>query len=455
MTTRNCKLAMAAAVSLFVGWVFTVPQQSYLGPPPANRTLFHTVALAQGNGKLYNVKELGARGDGASDDTAAIQRAINAAPDGSTIFFPAGSYTVANFHVKNRSGLSLVGEGQHTLIKQKRGAERLATFDGSRDIIITKLAFDANGVKAFGGVMFYAVTGVRIENNSFVDSAPNPTRSGDRYAFVFGRGTKPSQDIKIINNTIENLQLEVDHSRDVVIEGNTSTGAVNTAGIGIFTVGSKATAENYLIKGNTVIDPPQAGFDVVIDPPSSRDCLFRRITIANNTVVRKKTLGYGIRLGTLDSSKSTKGNVFEDIVIKDNIIRIEAGAPKSRQIIFANTSETAGILFERMSVTGNTIENNGPQNSDFAVDLRRIQNSVVSDNTVKGATQGISLTGALLANQVRNNTVHASGIAYRVDGSLGENRVANNRIVGSPRQGWRLSSLKPTDSIDHERETGR
>jgi parallel beta-helix repeat protein len=453
MRTRDCKLAVAIAISLLIGWVFTVPQQSHL--LPTKQALFHSVALAQEKGKVYNVKDLGANGDGASDDTASIQRAVNAAPDGSTIFFPAGTYVVANFHVKNRSGLSLVGEGQRSLIKQKRGAERIATFDGSRDIVITKLAFDANGIKAFGGVMFYAATGVRIENNLFVDSAPNPVRSGDRYSFVFGRGAKPSQDVKIINNTIENLQLEVDHSKDVLIEGNTSTGAVNTAGIGIFTVGSKALAENYLIKGNTVIDPPQAGFDVVIDPPSSRDCMFRGITIVNNTVVRKKTSGYGIRLGTLDSSKSTKGNVFEDIVVKDNVIRIDAGAPKSRQLIFANTSQAAGILFERLTVTGNTIENNGPQSSEFAVDLRRIQNSLVSDNNVKGATQGISLTGALLANQVRNNTVHASGIAYRLDDSLGENQVENNRVVGNPRQAWRVSSLKPTDSIDQERKTDR
>ena len=96
------------------------------------------------------------------------------------------------------------------------------------------------------------------------------------------KGAEPSRDIKILNNVIEDLQLEVDHSQDVVIEGNTVSRAVNTAGIGIFTVGHNAIAEDYLIKGNTVIDPPGAGFSVGIDPPSSRNCVFRRITIINN-----------------------------------------------------------------------------------------------------------------------------------------------------------------------------
>lgn len=402
-----------------------------------------------GGGKVINVKEFGAKGDGVSDDTAAIQKAINAAPDGSTIYFAAGTYEVANFVINKRSGLSFVGEGRNSRIKQKAGAERIATFTGARDIVITKLAFDANGVKAFGGVMFYAANGVRIENNLFVDSAPRRARSGDRYSFVFGKGAEPSQGVKIINNVIEDLQLEVDHSKDVVIEGNTVSRAVNTAGIGIFTVGNNAVAEDYLIKGNTVIDPPQAGFDVVIDPPASRNCVFRRISIINNTVVRAKTVGYGIRIGTLDNSKSTTGNVFEDIVIKDNVIRIEAGAPKSRQILFANTSQAAGIVFERLTVTGNTIENKGPQSGDFAIDLRRVQNSLVADNNITGVAQGMSLTGAR-ANQVRNNSVHASGIAYKLDGSLGDNRVMNNRVVGNPREKIRSSNLKPSDTVERD-----
>jgi parallel beta-helix repeat protein len=297
-------------------------------------------------------------------------------------------------------------------------------------------------------VVFYAAKGVLIENNSFIDSAPKHNRAGDHYSFVFGKGAEPSQNIRIVNNTIEYLQLEVDHSRNVVIEGNTVKGSIGTSGIGIFTVGNDAITEDYLIKGNTVIDPPGAGFHVVTDPPSSRNCVFRRITIEGNRLIRTKTPGYGIRLGTLNNSIKASGNVFEDIAVKDNLIRIEATAPASRQLILANSSHAAGILFDRLTVTGNTIENEASKGSGFAIDLKRVRNSVVTDNTIKGVANGIALASELLANEVRNNTVEASDVAYRLDSSRGGNKTANNRVIGNPKQKWQLSNMNPSDAVE-------
>ena len=408
-----------------------------------------TVSAGTGHegGRVVNVREFGARGDGIADDTAAIQRAINAAPDGSTISFPVGTYNVANFVVKNRSGLSFVGEDRKSVIRQKSGAPRIATFETSREIGISKLAFDANGIVSYGGVVFYSVNDVRIENNSFIDSAPKPIRVTDRYSVVFGKGASPSQGIRIVNNTIDDLQLEVDHARKVVIEGNTVSRAVKTAGIGIFSIGDNAIAEDYLITRNKVIDPVGAGFSVGVDPPANSNCIFRRITIANNQVIRTNTSGYGVRIGTPDSSKNTTGNVFEEIIVKDNHIRIDKGAPAPERVIFANSSTAAAMIFKRLAVIGNIIENEGSKGGRYAIDLRRVQHSVVADNSIRGVANGISLSGDLLSNQIRNNNVEASENAYAVEGSLGRNRATNNRILGNARQGWKLSALQTSDSV--------
>jgi Pectate lyase superfamily protein len=407
-----------------------------------------TAGSAQEGDKVVNVRAFGAKGNGVADDTVSIQAAINAAKTGETIYFPPGIYDVSNFAVKARSGLSFTGEGRKSVIRQKAGAVRIATFEASRDIVISNLTFDANGIVSFGGVVFYEATGVRIENNSFIDSAPKAIGSNDRYSFVFARGAVPSREIRILNNVIEDLQLEVDHSQKVVIDRNTVKRAVKTAGIGIFTIADGAIAEDYQITNNSVIDPIGAGFSVGIDPPTGSHCIFRRITISGNKVTRTKTSDYGVRIGTPDSSKKTTGNVFENIEIINNRFQIETGAPQARQLIYANTSDRAGIIFHGLIVSGNKIENKGPGGKGYAIDLSRIQKSLVADNTVKGVTSGISLSGELLSNEVRNNAVEASEVAYRLEGSLGGNRAANNRIVGKPKQGWMSSNLQASDAVE-------
>jgi hypothetical protein len=402
----------------------------------------------QESGRIVNVREFGARGNGVVDDTAAVQSAINAAKAGETIYFPSGIYDVSNFVVQNRSGLSFAGDREKSVIRQKAGAARIATVEASRDITISNLTFDANGIMQYGGIVFYAVKGVRIENNKFFDGAQKPWGKPDRNSFNFARGAEPSRDIKVSNNTIEDLQLDFDHAQGVVVDQNVIRRGGKTAGIGIYTTGHNAIAENFQITNNTVIDPIGAGFNIGIDPPTDGQCVFRRITLADNQVIRTKTAGYGIRVGTPDNSKKSTGNVFENIVIKNNRLRIESSAPKPMQAIFANTSDRAGIVFTEMTISGNTIENENAQGEGFAIDLKRIQKSRVADNTVKGVTRGISLSGDLLSNEVRNNIVESSDVAYNLEGSLGGNKVANNRIAGNPRRGWIVSALKETDSIE-------
>jgi hypothetical protein len=404
--------------------------------------------VEQAGDKTVNVKAFGAKGDGVADDTRAIQAAINHANAGEKIYFPPGIYDVSNFVVKNRSGLSFTGDGRQSMIRQKSGAARMATIEASSDIAITNLAFDANGIVSYGGVVFYAVKGVRIENNIFIDRAAKPIGSTDRYSFVFGRGSVPSQDVKILNNMIEDLQLEVDHAQRVLIDRNTVKRAIATAGIGIFTVGDKAIAEDYQITNNTILDPPGAGLSVGLDPPTDSHCIFRRITMAGNQVVRTKTAGYGIRIGTPNNSIKTTGNVFEDIEIKNNRFKIEGGAPQPAQVIFANSSPQVGIIFTRLAIIGNQIENTGLSHKGFAIDLRRIQKSMVTDNVVKGATNGMFLGGDLLSNEIRNNVVEARDIAFMLDGSLGGNKAANNRTIGNPHQGWKFSDLHKSDSVE-------
>ena len=64
---------------------------------------------AQGQKTTYNVKELGARGDGLSSDTRVVNKVIEdaAAAGGGTIFFPAGKYILGSVHLKSNVSLFL------------------------------------------------------------------------------------------------------------------------------------------------------------------------------------------------------------------------------------------------------------------------------------------------------------------------------------------------------------
>lgn len=57
-------------------------------------TFVNSAFLTKGNG-VFNVKAFGARGDGTTNDRAAIQACIDAAGAGSTVYFPPGTYMVS------------------------------------------------------------------------------------------------------------------------------------------------------------------------------------------------------------------------------------------------------------------------------------------------------------------------------------------------------------------------
>src|SRR5262249_27003879 len=81
-------------------------------------------------GEGFNVRAYGARGDGTTDDTAAIQATITAAAaaGGGVVFIPAGTYLVCttpsngNIFTISQNNLILRGEGKKVSIIKSCGA---------------------------------------------------------------------------------------------------------------------------------------------------------------------------------------------------------------------------------------------------------------------------------------------------------------------------------------------
>lgn len=66
----------------------------------------------------YSVKFYGAKGDGVTDDTAAIQSCIDATGADGVIVIPAGNYMVSNLSVINKPGICIMGYGRNSMLKQ-------------------------------------------------------------------------------------------------------------------------------------------------------------------------------------------------------------------------------------------------------------------------------------------------------------------------------------------------
>lgn len=87
-----------------------------------------------GGSSIYvNVKSYGAAGDGSTDDTTAIQNAINATPYGGVVYFPAGTYkTSSTITVSSRR--VLMGDGfRNSIIKTNSSSATILSVQSGSD----------------------------------------------------------------------------------------------------------------------------------------------------------------------------------------------------------------------------------------------------------------------------------------------------------------------------------
>ena len=121
------------------------------------------------SGEVYNVKEFGAKGDGTTDDTSAIQAAITAAAaTGGRVVFPPGVYLVSN--LTGASNVQLWGAGasattvstnnvEGTTLRFKSGSSGdMIKFEGKSNFSIRNIQWDYNSLSADG-------TAIAIANN--------------------------------------------------------------------------------------------------------------------------------------------------------------------------------------------------------------------------------------------------------------------------------------------------
>ena len=98
------------------------------------------------NLNIVNVKDYGAIGDGQTDDTQAIQNAIDSIPNGGIVYIPTGVYNYTQLRIKN-DGVCLIGNHSGTSFS---GSTLKCISEGDCSILVVKDSDD----KLFGGGLY-------------------------------------------------------------------------------------------------------------------------------------------------------------------------------------------------------------------------------------------------------------------------------------------------------------
>jgi len=401
-----------------------------------------------------NVKTFGALGNGVNNDSTAIAAAIAAVHDGDVIYFPAGIYICNDVNIAGKNNLTVRGQGEASIIRNgiADGANPLLTFANINGLTIQDLAFDNRSIGSYGGVRFYDTENVVINRTHFFDSAPRPLGATDRYSYVFGNGSQPHKNIRITNNLIEDLQLEVDFGQGVTIYRNTVTRGVRTGAIGLFTIDDGVTLQDYSIDSNTIIDPVGAAIAVNVDPPNNSNTTFRNIAVSNNKIIFNGTPTAAIHVGPANNSTTATGNVYEGVVLQKNLIQIASSAgaqPAETALITFNAGPNSGLSFKNTTVDQNQVEGGGnPALQIVAMDLRYLETSAVTANTVSNTVTVLAFN-RLLNTRVEQNYVAQIGdyTPYLIDNSRGGNLFQNNYYSGPVTQPLIYLNGNSTDVI--------
>ena len=120
---------------------------------------------------VYNVKEYGAIGDGSTDDSAAIQRAVDSVTsEGWIIFVPTGTYLLGS-EIAVSNPVNFIGQGRASSIFKRTTNGYHLVFSNTDHVSVQDIGFDGNypTLTTGSGLSFVAVDDVEVINCRFTD----------------------------------------------------------------------------------------------------------------------------------------------------------------------------------------------------------------------------------------------------------------------------------------------
>jgi parallel beta-helix repeat protein len=324
---------------------------------------------------VTNVKDLGAMGDGKTDDTKAIQKAVNGATgSGGTVLIPAGTYLI-----NAEEAIRLYG---NFTLKMAEGAV-LKAIPNDKDSFNVILIKDAENINIIGGIIegerdtHKGTTGewgmgihITHSKNIMVENVIAKNHWGDGF---------------YVSNHSENLKF-----CGVIADNNRRHGMAVVSARGLLVRFSTFQRNNGYVGGGLDIEP-------------NEDNSVEDYEISNSSFLFNQACGITTSVPGANAGKAFVRNG----VINNNIVMNNGKAG----------SYTAGILVSRQNgikITNNVVSNN-LQNGIFVVD--KSKGNVIVGNIIEN-------------NGNRTDKDFGAGI-YLEESS--DNVIENNHVSGSAR----------------------
>ena len=351
--------------------------------------------------RVFNVKNYGAVGDGVTDDSAAIQAAINAVPSGGgTVFFPLATYFIAtNSQITLKSNLTLDFNGSTIKTSSQLWTVNPGFVGTSlNNVKIVGMIFDGTQGTGVSGIEPLDFIGFTGSKNIRIENCRGENMSGTLINF------KPPINTDI---TVRNCFV-----------GETDAGV--SGGFVTFD-----TVSNGIIAGNIL-------FVWDSGPLIARSS---HLDIHDNVITTRRGVG-------LDLNNQTASDIIEDLDIHDNII---IGATESAQVsIFIHDTGTPGTsgTFKKIRLHGNFVDGKGISNAIIITVSNPAEGIAIKDNWVfNGSPQSITIRlqsdqrGWDISGNTMAHTTGASNFGINNTESgvfvLRNSRITNNTIIDS------------------------
>ncbi len=413
-----------------------------------------------------DIRAFGAVGDGSTDDTAAIQAAVDTGKD---VFIPrAASFFLVTSHITlTATGQTIWGLGERSYIKFTGTNQNGFTASGVDGIKVYNVKIEStstkSGMSTGCGIYFINCDRANILENLFVGGRSAGVQLKDcNYGSVSGNTfissvVNPATDVH--TQAGYDIYLTYSSSHNKVI-GNTCISGIGV-GIGVQTITEGDTANFNTIVGNIVRDQPQYG--IMLYRLNVADTIYNSV-IANNTVanisgdVEHSTAGfvYGAGIYVQGAEYTTvEGNSVYNTNTNDNIVFQLApgaiGVTNCRNVtITANVirdPEWYGICCQdvgelgmadgKATITANIIENSTKKDGILLQDFPR---ATVIGNTVnscaghgihvKDGTAATSHSYVINDNFCENNTSCGINVANCVSANIEGNHCNSNGTHG-------------------------